>query len=276
MLATERENAIVPAQIRLIAASCVVALHLLTGTAAFAEEAASTTGTAPQNGLSFTVTPYLWIAGISGTVSTPFSRVPERSVEANFGDTLSNLSGFAFMGSAEMRYGRFGLLADVLTLTVESDVSTPRDRLFLGGKGRFSTTSGTVLGTWRAWEDGSNALDLGAGFRPWSVNTRLSLNEGLLAARTLKPSASWIDPVLALRYTRRLGTSWSASVYGDVGGFGAGSDLTWQLLGTINYQVSDSISLRAGYRHMQLEHRKQGTDVDVGLSGPLVAVSFRF
>lgn len=139
MLATERKNATVPTRICLVAASCVVALPLLIGTAAVAEETVSTTGTAPtgmapQNGLSFTVTPYLWIAGISGTVSTPFSRVPERSVEANFGDTLSNISGFAFMGSAEMRYGRFGLLVDVLTLTVESDVSTPRDRLFSGGR----------------------------------------------------------------------------------------------------------------------------------------------
>jgi len=253
-----------------------LAAALLLGTAR-AEEATTTPPAAePQARLNFALTPYLWIAGISGSVRTPFSRVPERSVEASFGDTFSNLSGFAFMGAAEMRYGRFGLMTDILTLSVESDLSTPRDRLFAGGTGRVSVTMGSVLATYRPWEDGTNALDLGVGFRPWSVSTRLTLNEGLLAARTLKPSANWVDPVLALRYTRNLGGGWGASFYGDVGGFGAGSEVTWQLLGTINYQVTDSIALRAGYRHLQVDHRRRGTDIDIGLSGPVLGASFRF
>lgn len=256
-----------------IALSLVVALPMLLGSAA-AQEAPAVS--APQQDLSFAVTPYLWIAGISGTVSTPFSRTPDRTVEASFGDTLSNLSGLAFMGSAEMRYGRFGLLADFLTLSVESDVSTPRDRLFAGGKGRFSTTMGSVIAAWRPWEDASNALDLGAGFRPWSVSTRLNLHEGLLAARTLRASANWVDPVLALRYSHRFTDRWSATFYGDVGGFGAGSQLTWQLLGTVDYRATNAISVRAGYRHMQVEHDRRGTDLDIGLSGPIMAVTFRF
>lgn len=231
---------------------------------------------AEEPGLNFAVSPYLWIAGISGKVTTPFQRVPEKSVEADFGDTLSNLSGFAFMGAAEMRYGRFGLLGDIMTLAVESDINTPRDRLFSDGKGRVTTTTGTVLGLFRLVEDGTHALDIGAGVRPWSLTTKLTLNEGLLPARTLKPTLSWTDPVLALRYSVRFSGSWGASFYGDVGGFGAGSDLTWQLLGTVDYNLTNSITMRLGYRHMQVEHRKLGTDIDIGLSGPIIASTFRF
>ncbi len=184
------------------APALAAALPLLLG-AAKAEEAQAPAAPAQEQGLSFAVTPYLWVAGISGTVTTPFARVPDRSVEASFGDTFSNLSGLAFMGAAEMRYGRFGLMVDFLTLSVDSNVSTPRERLFAGGKGHFSTTMGSVIPSWRVWDDGSNTLDLGAGFRPWSVSTRLELNPGLLQGRTLKASASWVDPVLAARYAHR-------------------------------------------------------------------------
>jgi opacity protein-like surface antigen len=231
---------------------------------------------AEGEGLNFALSPYLWVAGISGKVTTPFQRVPDKSVEADFGDTLSNLSGFAFMGAAEVRYGRFGLLGDIMTLTVDADIKTPRDRLFSGGSGKVTTTNGTVLGLFRVVEAGPHALDLGAGVRPWSVTTKLTLHEGLLPGRTVKPTMSWTDPVLALRYATRISGNWGASFYGDVGGFGAGSQLTWQLLGTVDYNITNSTTMRLGYRHMQVEHRKAGTDLDIGLSGPIIAATFRF
>lgn len=261
------EEAALSAWYRRLAILLVVVAGLLAASGARGQEAP---------GLSFSATPYLWIAGISGTVTTPFQRAPQRNVEVDFGDTLSNLSGLAFMGTAEMRYGRFGLLGDFLTLSVESDIATPRDRLFAGGTGRVTATMGSILGAYRIMEDDRNALDLAAGVRPWSISTRLSLNQGALSARTLKNTASWTDPVLGLRYSRRLGGRWTATFYGDVGGFGAGSDLTWQVVGTVDYRVSNLVSLRAGYRHMQVEHSRRGTDVDIGLSGPILAVAFRF
>jgi hypothetical protein len=251
-------------------AAVAATLGLLASHPVRAEEAAV------KNGWSFALTPYLWIAGISGTVNTPFQRVPEQKVEADFGDVLSNISGLAFMGAGEVRYGRFGLIGDITTLTLESDVATPRGQLFSGGKGRVSATTGMVLGSWRALEDGKNTLDLAAGVRPWSLTTKLTLEQGLLPGRTVKPSASWVDPLLGLRYSRRLGANWSATLYGDIGGFGAGSEFTWELFGSVNYQVTDAISLRVGYRHMQVDHRHMGTETNINLSGPIIGATFRF
>jgi hypothetical protein len=233
-------------------------------------------GAAGQDGWQFAISPYVWIAGISGTIDTPFQRVPRRDVSADFGDILSNLSGYAFMGTAEIRYGRFALLGDLLTLSVESDVDTPRDRLFSGGTGRVTTTTGTILGMVRVLDDGANLLDLGAGVRPWSLTTRLSLHQGLLPARTVKESSSWTDPVIAARYSLRFTESWGFTISGDIGGFGAGSEFTWQLLGTINYRANDWLELRAGYRHMNVQRERRGTDIDISLSGPIIAATFRF
>src|SRR3954451_1987659 len=56
----------------------------------------------------FSLTPYLWIAGVTGTLQTPNPRVPTQDVSAGFGNVLSHLNSIPIMGAAELRYGRFG------------------------------------------------------------------------------------------------------------------------------------------------------------------------
>jgi hypothetical protein len=48
-------------------------------------------------------------------------------------DPLSHLDGVPVMGSAEVRYGRFGFLDDVIHLPVSTEITT-RDILFQGGR----------------------------------------------------------------------------------------------------------------------------------------------
>ena len=61
-----------------------------------------------------------------------------------------------------------------------------------------------------------------------------------------------------------------------VGGFGVASDLTWQLVGTLEYQFSDWFAARAGYRHLKVDYEDGGFVWDVDLSGPIVGATFRF
>ncbi len=258
-----------PPALRRLACAIVAAAPLLLAAPGHAQQPAAPTGP------SFYLTPYLWIAGIGGDISTPRQDVPDRNVEVSFRDTLSDLSGFAFMGAAEMRYGRFILIGDVMTLTVESDVN-PRGALFSGGTGRVTTTTGTILVMARGYEDGTQAFDVGFGLRPWQISTRLSLDAGVLAGRTLKPTLNWTDPVFAFRYGVRFDETWGAAVAGDIGGFGAGSDLTWQIIGTVDYRINDWITMRVGYRHLQMETSRGGTDLDISLSGPIIGTTFRF
>lgn len=255
--------------------NALLATSLATAAAAATAPAASAQGTG-GGGLAFAATPYLWIAGLSGSVTTRSGRSPTQDIEASFGDTLSNLSGFAFMGAAEARYGRFGLVGDIMTLTVESDFSTPRNALFAGGTARATTTTGAVLGLFRVVEDASNALDLGAGARIWSLSTKLSLHPGILPGQIVKPSTSWADPLIALRYTLRFSERWGITVFGDIGGFGAGSQLTWEAFGTLNYRPNSWSEFRVGYRHLYVDRSARGTEFDIGLSGPIIGTTFRF
>jgi hypothetical protein len=67
-----------------------------------------------------------------------------------------------------------------------------------------------------------------------------------------------------------------ATVYVDIGDLGAGSDLTWHVLATVNYRTNSRLKLRVGYRHMQIEQRRRGTEFDIGLGGPIIAATLRF
>src|SRR5215472_4360738 len=67
-------------------------------------------------GYQFFVTPYLWLASVHATTLTPLEHRPEVNSNVSFIDLLSHLDGAPFMGSGEIRYGRFGLLVDVIHL----------------------------------------------------------------------------------------------------------------------------------------------------------------
>jgi opacity protein-like surface antigen len=237
-----------------------------------AQEAAAAARPGPWR---FELTPYGWFAGLGGSVRTPFERAPGRDVNASFGDVLGDVSGIPIMGMAEVRYGRFGVVADLLHLGLESDFST-RDVLFRGGDARVNTTIGSVVGLFRAVDLPNQSFDIGGGARIWSVRTKLSLNPGLLPGGTQKDSTTWADPLLAARYHLDLTQRFGLTAYGDIGGFGAGSTLTWQAIGSLDYRATESVVLRAGWRYLTFDKKRGDFRLDLDFSGPFVAATFRF
>jgi hypothetical protein len=61
-----------------------------------------------------------------------------------------------------------------------------------------------------------------------------------------------------------------------IGGFGAGSDLTWDVLAAAGYQWNDRFSLVAGYRALGVDYDKDGFVYDVVQHGPILGAVFRF
>lgn len=221
---------------------------------------------------SFTIAPYAWFAGISGdaTLSGQTGRAT-----ADFDDIFDDLK-FAFMASAEIRHGRFGMLADLLYLDLEKGTSTPDDIAFSGGATTMTMTGAGLALLYRVVEDRRGSVDLGAGIRPWWVDTRLRLNPGLAPGQTLDQSSSWVDPIIALRGHIRLSDRIGLSAYGDVGGFGVGSDLTWQAIGTVNWRPYDWLTLSAGWRYLTFDFGSGDASLDLAIGGPIVGASFHF
>ena len=80
-------------------------------------------------------------------------------------------------------------------------------------------------------------VDIGMGVRAWGIAGNITLNQGLLSAETVSNGLSWADPLIGARYHHDLGNGFSATAYGDVGGFGLGAHADWQIVGTIDYAL---------------------------------------
>jgi hypothetical protein len=61
-----------------------------------------------------------------------------------------------------------------------------------------------------------------------------------------------------------------------VGGFGASSDVTWDVMGGVGYQYSDSVSFNLGYRALGVDYDHDGFVYDIVQQGPILGAVFRF
>jgi hypothetical protein len=256
-----------PARAAAPGATALALFVCMLGHAARAQDAS-----APQ--WQFNLTPYLWIAGVSGTVKTPNPNLPSQTVEAGFGDVLSHLDAVPIMGAAELRYGRFGLLTDIIAISVKSDVQT-NGILFTSGSVKLTQVIGTALAAYRVLEDDRQSVDLGIGVRAFGLSTQFSLEPGFLPGFSVTRGADWANAIGGARYRFALDPKWSLTAYGDVGG-GPNSELTWQVLGTVDYKFSDAVTGSLGFRHLQFEYYGRFLRQNMGMTGPILAGTVRF
>ena len=86
----------------------------------------------------------------------------------------------------------------------------------------------------------------------------------------------WWDPFIGLRGRYNLNDRFYATVRGDIGGFGIGSDLTWQAEGALGCQLTPRIFAEAGYRALSIDYDKDGLLYDVILHGAQLTVGIEF
>lgn len=111
--------------------------------------------------------------------------------------------------------------------------------------------------------------------RYWHISNELTASA---AGQTLtaKESFDWFDPLVGLRGFARINKDWSLQAQADIGGFGAGSDLTWSVLATANYIVTDSASISFGYRVLDVAYDHDGHVFDTRMQGPVIGATWRF
>lgn len=230
--------------------------------------------TAPQDpdAWTFTLSPYVWFSGLGGEVTGPHGG---DTFSADFGDIFGTMK-FSFMGLAEARRGNFSLVTDIMYLNLQQGVPVPGHGAYSGGSARTQSVEVSAIGLYTVAEGSPGRIELGGGVRGWWFDTELSLDAGRLPARTQSASTSWADPVISARGVLRLSDRLSLTAYGDIGGFGLGSEFTWQAFGTLDYQVTESISVSAGFRWIHIDYDKGRTDISLDMGGPIIGASVRF
>jgi hypothetical protein len=251
---------------KLAAAAAVVGAAVLINPAA-AQNAA------PQNDAwTFTLSPYVWFSGLGGEVTNPHG---SETFSADFGDIFGTMK-FSYMGLVEARRGNFSLLTDFMYLNLQQGVPVPGHGAYGGASARTQSVEVSAIGLYTVAEASAGRFEVGGGIRGWWFDTELKLDPGTLPGKTQSASTSWVDPVIGARGVLRLNDKLSLTAYGDVGGFGVGSEFTWQTFATLDYKVAENATVSAGFRYIHIDYQKGRNDISLQMAGPIIGASIRF
>jgi len=217
---------------------------------------------------------YVWFAGAWGKTDV-IGPVEPVDLDLPFGKVLKAFK-FAFMGAAEARRDRLIILGDLTFIHLDSKKGIGiRDPDFLEAELDSRTAEITLLGGYRVVNDGPVNVDLLAGGRMNFFKTTLQLDG---PNRSVEGSVkqSWLDPLIAARLNAPLGGKWGFNAYGDLGGIIFGSDLTWQAVATVDYQISRKMTVGAGWRHYKINYDHGDFLYDVYQTGPLLTFRTQF
>lgn len=100
-------------------------------------------------------------------------------------------------------------------------------------------------------------------------------------ASALLPTAasadtSWVDPIVGIRARVYLTRLLYLEALGDVGGFDAGSQITWNTQATFGARLTRNIDFQAGYRYMYVDYVKGSLDCNLNFAGALAGIVFKF
>ncbi len=250
-------------------------LMLLTGTVALVLSLASGAKAqgAPRSGWEFFITPYGWVSSLGGTFTSTAPGAATHTASAGLGDVLTHLNNIPFMVNLEARHGRFGIMSDLMVVSLRAPVST--GPYFSGATVQTTQFVTTEMGMYRVVEQQKQWLDLGVGFRTVSVWSKLTFNSGLAPGLTTNSAVSWAAPLFGVRYHYNIAPRFGLTGYADVGGSGGGN-MTWEVLGMLDYRYNSWLMLHVGYRHMHIDYTGSAMRVGIALSGPFLAATFQF
>jgi hypothetical protein len=94
---------------------------------------------------------------------------------------------------------------------------------------------------------------------------------------------AWVDPFVGFRIRHEMGTSKELGLEADFGGFGVGSDFSWQVVGTYGFDtmcLGTPLHAVLGYRALSVDFSENGkfgkNGIDLVQHGPIMGVTFRW
>ena len=260
------------------------------------------------------ITPYAWMPSLNGS-STIKGHTTD--IDATFfGDLIHRKIPkqlFGLMTAFEARNDRFAIIGDFTYLLLGASKSGSRSvsldpRLTLDAGANFETTIKMIitelagayqLAQWGTPAGSATSIDVYAGGRLWWQQAEASLNVSanlavLLPRRTFtfdgtrayakSGDITWVDPLVGLRLRHQFTPGPELTVSGAVGGFGVGSEFSWQAVGAYRFAIAKAYgadwSGMLGYRALYADYSKGSGDTlyqfDMLQHGPIVGISARF
>lgn len=226
----------------------------------------------------FIIEPYMLFPNMNGTVGLGSGEViPDVDIDASSNDILGQLK-MGFMLNAEASNGKWTLGSDLLYMSIAQGVEP--SILIENGELSVKQLGWEVSGLYavKPW------LDLGIAGMLSSINSEVDLNKKEIGGGTTTKNKSltetWFDPMLIARIKS---SSEAKIVYmfrAEIGGFGIGSDLAWQLQAYAGYRFSKLFQITGGYRIISIDYESGSGQnrfmYNVDTSGPVLRFGFNF
>lgn len=212
------------------------------------------------------VAPYLWIPWVYGTIGANGN---DARFYATPGELFSHFR-FGLLGVVQPSYKRLLLPLDIIWLRLGDDRALPR------------TPNGTVVNVkadvfvltpkvgYRVIDSEMIKIDALVGFRYWHLGQNVSFTTNSL---NFSGSQNWVDPLVGGRITGILSPKIEVTIGGDVGGWGVGSQLDYQVFGILGYRIKPALALQAGYRYLDLRYTNGTRVFAPAMSGPFFGVT---
>lgn len=189
---------------------------------------------------------YMMFPNMNG--ETGVRELPTVAVDATVGDILGHLK-MGGMFYLEATNDDWTISSDFLYMHLEQDV-TPKT-IITGGEVSMKQTCWEIAGLKKIqpWFDlgiAARLVNLQAGVDIQTINDlkSASINE------------TWVDPVIVTRFQGNFTEKLFWQFRGDFGGFGIGSDFTWQAQANIGYRFSKLFQTSIGYRDISINYDK--------------------
>lgn len=227
-----------------------------------------------QNDWEYHLVPYLWGTGIEGDVAVGDL---ETSIDASFADIAANLD-FGFMVYFEAEKQDWGYFTDITYADVSANGTVDTESASLDTTMLIAELGGSyVLSRASCGSDvDTHKTDLVFGGRYWNLDSNISVTNTGSASLT----EDWIDPFVGVRYTTPIADRWGFRGQFDIGGFGIGSDFTWNLNLVFSYRSSSRGAFLIGYRILNVDRESgSGSDFfkfDTTMGGPMIGYDFVF
>jgi hypothetical protein len=248
------------------------------------------------HGWALNFTTYSWLPWLTGDLAVANRTL---DVELNPSDVISALDWSTipvWMSYTELRNGPLMFFNDIVYSSLEGSGgfqgTGPLD-VGVGVEVDYMQLTVEVGAGYQLWSQGSSgsagymALDVLAGARYWRQETDVSVQvAGPLGGFDVSRSGSvdWTDPFVGARVRQTLAPGHDLTVRGDIGGFGAGSDFSWQAIASYDWRLRtyDGYTMDAyiGYRALSVDY-SQGSglrtyEYDVLQHGPVLGLTTRF
>ena len=224
------------------------------------------------NHWSFEITPYLWTVAQSGKTGTALLRT---EFDASASDIFNNLD-LAFLLNFEAKNDSWGIKADTVYMNVAVDGGTT---ITVNGPGieadldiKETVFSGTIF------FKPIPALEIHAGGRYVDMKNTLTIEgRGPLAlANKYSLGDSWSEAIVGAKYTLPLTKKISILGYGDIGGWTGQSDSMYQLALSLEYQMTELLNIKVGYRIFDVDYNTRDFVFDARTEGFALGLGLNF